>query len=507
MSINYLSQAERHEVLKEVLSNEENLRRKEASLMRFEIYKGRAAPFIMQKLMKDIGKDAVVNSRTITSINLTKKIIDEQAAVYKYEANRSFSNMTYDQVLHVENLYRSGMLDQKLKKANRAYKLNQQSALQVLPKEGKMLYRPLMDHHYDVVPRSDNPELAECYIVSSFDKSRLMSRLESGGRTKTKGYFADFQNQKIAEPDDYRGKKGIFYWWTKDYNFITNEKGELVNEFAEPIAFNESEVVNPLGEIPFIDIARDKDFEFFVRGGSLVVDFSLDLGVMLSDVAEINRLQGFSQAVISSTEEPKDIKIGPRRVLWLKIKPNSIDAEKPSFQFVSPNPDLASSLNLLGDFTSLFLTSEGLSPKLINTSGETERFTSGIDRFLYMLEKFDASQDDFDLFGNVERKVFDLTKRWNNLIYSATEGGFEQGLSGVFLPEDASIDVEFGRPQMMLSEREQLDVIEKKKELGLISDVEAIMIDRNVNEETAQQIKAQIDADVMEITGFGEATQ
>jgi hypothetical protein len=499
MPVNYLNQSERADILKELLGNEENLRRKEASLMRFEIYKGRQAPFIMSRLMKDIGKDAVQNSRTITSINLTKRIIDEQAAVYKNEPIRSFSNVNEVQEAHIRNLYQQGAIDQKLKKTNRVFKLNHQAALQVVPRDGKILYRPLLDHHYDVVPRVDDPEQADCYIVSSFDKRRLMGRMHNQSKDITKQYLSDGWNQKIAEPDDYMAKKNLFYWWSRDYNFITDSKGNFVNEMGEKIVPRDDELLNPLMELPFIDVARDKDFEYFVRGGSLVVDFSLDLGVMLSDVSEINRLQGFSQAVISSTEEPKDIKIGPRRVLWLKIKPHAVDAERPTFQFASPNPDLASSLKLLGDFTSLFLTSEGMSPKLVNTASENEKYTSGLDRFLSMVQKFEASQDDLDMFATIEQKVLDLTVAWNNLFYNVTENGFADDLSGVILPEDAEVKVEFSQPKMILSETEKLEVISRKKELGLISDVEAIMFDRNVNEETAQRIKDNIDRDISEI--------
>jgi len=133
---------------------------------------------------------------------------------------------------------------------------------------------------------------------------------------------------------------------------------------------------------------------------------------------------------------------------------------------------------------------------VITTGGEGESFKSGLDRFLAMVEKFDASQDDVDLFKDVESKAYQLTKSWNNLLYNVTEGGFIDELSGVFLSEDSKQNTEFQGPQMVLSQTEELDVIQRKLEMGLISEVEAIMMDRNVDEKTAKKIKAEMEKQI-----------
>jgi hypothetical protein len=494
-AIDYFSPAERKKIIDEITGNEENLRRKEQSLKAFEIFKGRQAQFILRKMGEELGAKAARNSRTITSINLTEKIVKEKASLYQMEPIRNFSNLTDLQVDHAMKIYELANANVKLQKANEFFKLIDQCAVQPVLKEGKIMLRVMMPHHYDVIPRPENPEKAECYIISSFDKWRLFNRsvYGDGDSANGKNYFADFNNQKIAEPDDYRGKL-LFYWWTDELNFITDKNGNLVNETGEPILqANEQDMANPIGKMPFVDIASEKDFEFFVRSGNNIAEMTVDLGVLVSDVTEIARLQGFSQGVISSVEQPKDMIVGPRRLIWLKVSPNDSDATRPQFQFVSPTPDLSASLTLVSNYLSLFLTSQGLSPTVISSNSQIEKYTSGIDRFLAMVEKFEASQSDMALFRNVEAEIYEIIKAWNNTFYQATENGFTPELSGVFLDESSQLMVQFKRPSMLMNETEKLGVIEKKMDLGLMTRAEAIAEDRSITVEEAEKIVQMID--------------
>jgi len=505
MVIDYLSPIERKKVIDEILTNEENLRRKENSLMSLEVFKGRQEPFIYEKLRRENNGsiEQIKNGRTITSINLTRKIIKEKASLYRNAPVREFSNVNEAQDEHIRRLYDSMSANVKLKKSNEIYKLQEQSALQAVLKNGKIELRPLYGHHYDVIPSDENPEKAEAYIVSSFDKSRLFSNAVVGNFSQRKdgrsNYFSDFVNQTIADVDDYR-KTMRFYWWTKDFNFVTDGSGNLLDEAGQMVKTITGEtdplVASPiLGTLPFIDIATDKDFEFFVRSGHSSSVFSVDLGALLSDTAEIARMQGWSQAIIASVEQPKDMTIGPRKALWLKLNPNDTEASRPSFSFVSPNPDLQAGLQLIENFLSLYLTSEGLSPSVVNSGGKTDQSTSGLDRWLKMLEKFEMSQDDADMYQKVEQDLFGIVKAWNNAFYNVTENGFEEKLSGVFIPEDSDVSVKFHKPDMLMGENEKIDLIQKKLELGLISQVDAIEMDRQVNRERAVEILNEIRSD------------
>ena len=501
--VDYLSQVDRKKIIDEIVNSEENKRRKEESLMALEIFKGRQDQFILSKIFQELGREAALKSRTVTSVNLTRKIIKEQSQLYKNSPERTFTELNDVQLEHALKLYSYCNANQKFKKSNEIYKLQDQACMQIVLRNGKLEFRPLYAHHYDVIPKADNPEEPEAYIISSFDKWRLFSYLQNGNQSKftylQKGYFADFVNQKTADPDDYKGNE-LFYWWTKDYNFITNKAGEIVDDAGNIIARPQpSDVENPIGMLPFVDIANDKDFEFYVRSGYNAVNFTIDLGVLLSDIAEIIRLQGFSQAIIESVEEPKDLNVGPRKVLWLKIQPNADGATRPKFAFTSPTPDLGNSLQFVSNYLSMFLTSQGQSPKLVNAQGQSEQFTSGVDRFLSMLEKFEMSQDDINLYHNVEREAWKIIKAWNNTYYTATDNGFNSELTGVSLPEESKINVKFHKPQMLLSETDKLDLIQKKLDLGIMSKAEAVAMDREIPIELAEEIVEELNEEENEI--------
>lgn len=499
MAFNYENQKERKDFIADILESNENKARKNESLMQYEIYKSRQHPFVVEKIRREMGNNAALNSRIISSINLTPKIVDEQAKVYMKPPTREFTNLNEAQVEHVMKMYDLCKANVKFKKANKIFKLQQQSAVQVVLKDGKLEFRPLYQHQYDVVPMQNDPEKAECYVISSYDKNQLfqtVGKANSFNPVTSRGYMSDTINQKIADPDDYMGSK-LFYWWTSQYNFITDKQGNILSK-SEDGKVTDQDILNPIQDLPFIDVAFDKDFEFFVRASNASVDFTLDFSTMLSDQSEIARLQGFAQAILSSVEEPRDLKIGPRNYLWLKLDPNAAgESTRPSFSFASPNPDIASMNQANANMLSMFLTSIGLSPKAINPNGDKETFTSGVDRYLSMLEKFEASLDDYDVFKWVEKRAYELVKKWNNTYYNVTENGFIPELSGVLIPEDSELNIKFNGPEMQLSEQEKLAVIQQKIELGLMSRVEAVMMDRGIDKEDAEKILKDLDLELM----------
>ena len=68
------------------------------------------------------------------------------------------------------------------------------------------------------------------------------------------------------------------------------------------------------------------------------------------------------------------------------------------------------------------------------------------------------------------------------------------------MPEDSYLEIKYNGPEMVLGEGEKLDVITKRKELGLISRVEAIMEDRGVDKNSALEIMKEIDTEDLEQT-------
>lgn len=496
-----LSKAYRAHVIEEIESDE-NVRRKQESLKRFEIYNDRLEEYVYNVLQRDLSAETLKDMRVISSINLCRRITDEQSSIYNKKPSRILTDSDPRTGELFNNIYSLGRFNTAMKKANVAFNLQDQCALQLIPKSGRLKLKVLQPHHYDVIPNSNDPEKADAYILSQYDKNRLLDRVDNQNNQTPQSSAVEYrtrdrQNQAIADEQDWSENRGTYVWWTDLFHFMTDSNGDILDPLTgAPIEgpIDPSTLLNPLQKLPFIDIKEDSDGEYWQRYGNATVDFSIDMAMILSDVAEVNRLQGFAQPIISATEPPKDMKIGPNTVLFLKKSKNAEASAQPQFEFASPNPDLQGSIDVVRTMLSMYLTSKGLDPAVVTADGTSTRFASGIDRLLSNIEKFEASADDFSLFKWVEGEIFRLVKLWLDAFSGVSEGGLIEELSGI-IPDDIGFDIEFEKPGTQVSEKEKLEAIEKKLELGLISKVEALMKLRDVDENKAREILEDIEKD------------
>lgn len=468
-TIDITSKATRKRIIEEI-EGDENLRRKEESFARFEIYRERQKNYIKHRLISESSKETVDKMRKFTSINFTRKMIKELASIYKHSPIRSFTDVSDDQSIAILNHYERMLADVKLKKSNKYFKLHEQACIQTIPKFGQVQLRVYQPHHYDVVPNEDNPEVGEVYIISSFDRSRSFITLDSN-------------NQLIADPDDWRVKK-VYYWWSREFNFSTNYQGDIITPSGIDFNPDYREYLNPIGMLNFTDIATEKDFEYWVRTGSSITEFNIEFGASVSDVCNISKIQGYSQAVFKSVEKPTSLAVGPHQALWLKIDPADTESTKPEFAFVSPSPDLNASISLNENLLRMFLASRDMS---FSTGITDKSFSSGLERLLASIEKWEASQDDLDLYLGVEKQVFRQFKAWNNYLESVNER-IPDSIRAGMISDQTDIEVEFLKPEMIQTRSEKLDYISKQLDLGLMSDVEAIQELRGVSEDAALSI-------------------
>lgn len=463
-----LNKEYRKEIITEILGSE-NRQRKAEALRRIEVYNSRLAPFVIKALENEYSEKSAQEMRKICSINLAKRIIDETASIYKSPPKRTFNGATKKQEDLLLEHYRRGKANVKLKKANARYKLMDQCALQVIPLNGVIEHRVYCPHQYDVIPREDDPERAMAYIINTMDRMEFLPPQQG----------QDFRDQNIADPDDHnkdylRLSKMRFIWWTDNYNFITNGHGDIVSSTED--------IENPIHELPFVDIAGEKDFEFWVRTGCSVVDFAIDFLVILSDNATSNRNQGFSQGVLTATEKPESVVLGRQRVLFLKQDPDP-EKKDPKFEFVTPAPDLSGSLEMTESFVRYWLSSQGIDPKTISGKLDSQRYSSGIERLLAMIDKFEASKDDIDAFRDVEDKVLRLIIKWNN-VYQNTDALIPELQKGL-LSEDITLDVKFAEPNVIQTQSEREDSFIKLQKAGLKDEVDYLIEVEEIDEKTA----------------------
>ncbi len=471
-------------IIEEIESNE-NKQRKAEHEKRFRVYNDYQREYVLKALTNEFSAQTVSEMRTFTSLNLTKKIIDELSSLYKRKPQRTFEGLSESQIEGVEKIYQEAKVDTFLKRANQKYKLHQQCAIQVLPKDGHIVLRLLAPFQYDVIPQSDNPEEAFAYIISSYDKTFADSDL--GSNTDVQGHYygsknqakSDSRNQQIADEDDWKEKSKIYVIWTAQETMKVRANGEVIER-----------IPNPIGMLPFIDVAAEKDFEFWIRRGSGVCEFNIDFLTVLSDSVNTNRLQSYAQPVIVAEKIPESVTVGPQNILFLPLDPTRPEI-RPSFEFASPNPDLKASLELQDKLISYFLSASGLSSSAITGNQGTEKFSSGLERLLSMIDRFSASEADADLFISVEDQLFKIIRAWYDVI-SGTETLEDEYNFGAW-PMDSEVIVKFMGPEVVKTEADKEDSVIKRLEAGLISRIEAIAEIRGISLEDAQGIVASID--------------
>lgn len=475
------------------IKGEENKRRKAESLKRYEVYKERQARYILEKLREEFSEATVKDMRKILSINVAPAIINQLASIYNNEPERTFSNTNDEQKELLDSIYFNGGFNPKLRNANRYFRLHSQCTVQVLPKNGKITIRVLQPHQYDVIPNEDDPEIGEVYIVNVFDKfeflqsgstSENIANPQRGGFSLRSAEIIDGQNQPIADADDYKASLDRYEVWSKDFNFIMDGNGRITSE----------DTVNPINMLPFIDVAdHDKDFEYWVRRTNGIIEFTLDFGKIVSDVSNVVRLQGYAQPIISSEKEPKGLRVGPDKVIWLEQNPQA--TVSPSFTFASPNPDLGGSLEFLDMILRLFLTSMGVDPKKISGKLEATSFSSGVERLLSMIEKFEASKSDMDLFRWVEGRIFPLVVAWSNLFNKLSDDAnpLDVEFHGPQIGDDVKLEVQFTEPQSVQTKAELEDSVIKLLDKKLISKRDAMKKLFELDDDMADEKMKEID--------------
>jgi hypothetical protein len=469
MALNYGSYDFRKMIIDEIKAVQ-NQEQKRDSLKQFEIYRGRLHPYVQEYLRRQLSEQTIQEMPVVCSINVLKRVVKQMASLYNEAPDRQFVNCTDEQIEVLKQVYKDLDINCKMQKANEIFKFQDQVHLQLVPNNKKLSMRCLMRHHIDVVPSPDNPEMADAYIVNGFDRSMFAPRLSDS---------EDGHNQIIADPEDYKSKTVRFAVWSNEFNFIMNDEASIVSG---------PDVSNPLGIMPFVDIANYKDYEYFNRLDMCSAEFTIQLNAMMSEIEQVMRMQGFSVAYLKAPESliPQSVQIGPNYLLKLPINENNpVETE---FGFATPSADLAGSIQVLETSISMYLTSIGEDPNTVSGKGEVKKYSSGVERLLAMISRFEASRTDMDLFEQSEQKIFKIVAQYLNT-YAGTDV-LDYKIAPI--SDDAYIQVQFKKPEMIQSENEKLEMIRSKLELSLITQQEAIMLDRGVDEDAAKEIYESI---------------
>lgn len=485
-----LNLSERLQIIDEI-NSQENKDRKSVSQRQTNIYEDNLQQYVYEELKKQLNDSTIQKMPVVYSINLAKRIVDQKASLYNEAPKREFTNLSDDQEEKVRLIYRDMMANTVFKRANKLFKLQQQNLLKLVPKNGKLTMKTLKSHYYDVIPEDYDPEDAKAYILNVFDRYFFENSNESLGYSNQKPestqYSVDrntMSNSEIADNEDYRALLDKYVVWQKHANFVMDNKGNIITDTETPLP----------KELPFVDIAADKDFNYFVKVGNLLVDFCIQFNAALSDANYIVRMQGYSQPVYKGPKgsRPGEIIIGVDKVMCLETDPDFPDNS--DFKFVSPAADLSGVKEHYEGLLTYFLTSLGLSPDVVSGTPQAQSFGSGIERLLAMIDKFEATREDIDLFELAEKRTYDLVRAWHNRALEV-DGLLDAKYLSSRIPDDSELVISYRKPELVQTLKEKMEEVALAMEFDSASRLDMIKVFHNIdNDEDAEKKAAEIDA-------------
>lgn len=466
----------------EQINGSENYSRKRRAQKAYDIYNDIIEPYLMEILSKEFSQGTIQQMRKCYSINISRRIVQEEASIYNTAPTRTFGNVNEKEELQLNNIYAAANTNTKMLYLNRYYRLLNQAFLQVVPHNGILDLRVLTPHQVDVIPSSYDARIPYAYIQNVWPKDYQSSAKNPGGSYQQN----DMMNQSIADVNDRQGEEQVYITWTSEYQMKFDGKGELLEDPIE----------NPIKKLPFIDVSSEKDYQFFVNRGYPISDYALELSVDLSDLSSIARMQGWAYAIVYSENPPQNLVVGPNQVLWMKLDPNKPEIQ-PRFEFVSPSPDLAGQMNVAQAKLRTFLASRNIKAKSIAGDGAVDSYSSGLERMLAMIDRYTSSREDLDLFRRAEDQLFNLYRDWsNNWIEYNDERALKDELRISRINDQAWVDVKYAEPEAVQTSSEKLDQMLKEMDAGIRTRVETIMEMRGVDEETAEQILEMVNNDM-----------
>ena len=508
--MNLLNQSDRVHLLGSI-NSENNKSRKQWSLRQFNVNGGRIQQYVKESLRGQLAPSTVVEMPIVSSINVQKAVTDKKATIYKKRPTRVFTEVSEDQQETLDLIYRDMKADMKLNKANKNFIYQDQTIGMIVPKNGKLIMRVFAMHQIDAIVSNDDPESADGFVLSVFDRTEY-DELESYRKEKDVATNESGRSVRSTATQDgdhtvgekYQFQKYIekYIVWTKDFNFMMNGLGEVIDpETGE--ASSEIDITSPLGSeniMPFFEVAREKDFEYFVRPSNALTDFTIQFNTSLSDLAMNQKMNGYAVAILKSpsTLKPENLVVGHSQLIHLAT--DDPDA-KVDFEFASPNSNISEISDANDRVLNYFITSEGLGGDVVNSKGETKEATSGIDRFLQAIQKIEAHQDDYEAFRCAEDDVYKIVKAWLKVLTGDKQ--LDKKYQVPNISEDSEVEVEFYRPEMMETRTETIANIEKQLDLGLMSKKEAIMELREItDEDKVQEILKTIDSEEFQPRGM-----
>lgn len=489
----------------------ENRQRRFEALKAYDVYKDLTIKYVIENLRNELESETVQEMKSrAANISFAKKIVNKKARVYKKGAIRKvvksdgseFANEDEQMAVQsqVDDLYTELKVDAEMKMTNRYLELKKNTMFQVVPiqnSEGKFTIKPraLPCHLYDVIEDPNDPELPMVLITSPFDQRNESFDFDVnegrgiGGRVSSFRQ-GDNRDQKIADSEADEGvgdgadqNKIEYVWWTKNFHFTTDQKGSIIPEKSP------EDLINPINMEAFHSFNKDQDGSYWAVGGEDLVRGSILINQLLTDMFFIGKLQGMGIFYLFGKNIPKRMKIGPNHAITVEVEEGD---PSPQIGFASSNPPLDQHMSMIEQYIALLLSTNDLAANTVQGDLTANNAASGIQELIVRSEVTGAIEDEEQIFLDAEPIIFDKIRAWFNFYFDRkllTDKLMQIGR----IPEDITIRVKFMPFQEFLTEEQKLNIIEKRKQIGLDTFVDSIKRDNpELNDEQAEEKALQI---------------
>ncbi len=462
----------------------ENIDRRNRMLKRYEIYRDNTKKWVMENLAKEQLKDSTLSAmeNRASNISICRKIVNKLARCYVGGVQRITDNE--QQMEAVENVAKIMCIDSGQKKSDRYRQLFRNSLTYIVPhmvevNGEKQLFeirqKILPPYLYDVIEDPKDKERPKVVILNEFKERNIFrTGIREGEDGRGRGIVSDFHEgdhieQNIADERSDSGQEHReFIWWSDKYHFTTDSKGIVIP------AKSPDDLLNPIQKLPFINVAEDQDGEFWAEGGDDLIDGSVLINALLTDMNAIAYTQGWGQMVITGTNIPKEIRGGPHNALRLE---HDADAPVPTVTYANSNAPMDTWMNMVEQQTALILSTNDLSPGNISAKLDPSNFASGVAMLIEQSEHTASIEDKQKLFQDVEREMWHVISKWQALL--ASKNSLTPELKEAGMIGDADVTVLFSEQKPAASEAEKLTNIKIRKELGINTMAELIMLDNS----------------------------
>jgi len=520
MRLNNQDQILDEEVRKRIIDDiegAENQRRKSLAYKWHEIWKNKSKDFVRELLVLMLDAATVREMEyTISNLSIAKKIVDKLAKVYANGVTRKYESEGDTKSLNC--LEDKLEINTQMKTSNKLLKLLRNAVLYIKPvmffdKEGEKKWRPswvpMSSHLYDVVEMENDRTKPMVVILSNFERSALtlglgqasvptlaaQHRITSNPSFKGDGIDQTIADKKEDETETGEQKKP-YVWWADKYHFTTLGSEVVDPNTMMPPLLKDGEslvdfMLNPIEMKPFVDLHIDQEGHYWAEGGEDLIDGDLLINTLISNHNHIGVTQGFGQLVVMGKDLPSGIKLGPNKLIGL---PTDDEGNKTDAKFITADPPLDQLARQVEMYVALLLTTNNLS-----TSGVQSKldggmaFPSGIAMALDKAESLEDITDQREIFRKAEKKAFKITAAWIQSFDEDNE--LDENFADCKIPLDEQPTTEFNDAMIIMSEKEKLENLKMRQDLGINLEIELIMKDRGITEIEAAKILLKITAE------------